>query len=66
MRDFGTDLRNPDLARVAEAMGAKGVRVEDPSEVKPALERALAEDGPFLLDVRTNPSELSHASEGPA
>ena len=59
LRDFGTDLMNPDLARVAEAMGAKGVRVEDPSEVKPALEKALAEDGPFLLDVRTNPSELS-------
>ena len=59
MRDFGTQLRNPDFAKVAEAMGARGIRVEDPSEVRPAIERALAEDGPVLVDVLTNPSELS-------
>ncbi len=57
--DFGTELKNPDFARVAEAMGATGIRVEDPSEVRPAIERALATDGPVLVDVLTNPSELS-------
>jgi len=59
LRDFGTDLKNPDFAKVAEAMGATGLRVEDPSEVRPAIERALAIDGPVLVDVITNPSELS-------
>lgn len=59
LKDFGTDLKNPDFAKVAEAMGATGLRVEDPSEVRPAIERALAIDGPVLVDVLTNPSELS-------
>ncbi len=59
LRDFGTELDNPNFARVAEAMGATGIRVEDPSEVRSALERALDVDGPVLVDVVTNPSELS-------
>jgi len=59
LRDFGTQLQNPNFANVAEAMGARGIRVEDPSEVRPALKQALAEDGPVLVDVLTNPSELS-------
>lgn len=59
LEDFGTELKNPDFAKVAEAMGATGIRVEDPSEVRPAVERALATDGPVLVDVLTNPSELS-------
>ena len=37
----------------------KGLRVQDPSEVRPAIERALATDGPVLVDVLTNPSKLS-------
>ena len=28
LRDFGTDLKNPDFARIAEAMGATGLRSE--------------------------------------
>jgi pyruvate dehydrogenase (quinone) len=59
LRDFGTALENPNLADVAEAMGGSGIRVEDPSEVRPALQRALETDGPVLVDVVTNPSELS-------
>ena len=59
LRDFGTELDNPNFARVADAMGATGIRVEDPSEVRSALERALDADGPVLVDVVTNPSELS-------
>ncbi len=59
LRDFGTELDNPNFAKVADAMGATGIRVEDPSEVRSALERALDADGPVLVDVVTNPSELS-------
>ena len=44
---------------MAEAMGVTGIRVEDPTEVRPAIERMLRHDGPVLVDVVTNPSELS-------
>jgi len=41
-------------AKVAEALGIDGERVEDPDEVKPAIERALeanSRDKPYLLEV---------------
>ena len=60
MRPYGTDLPNPDLARVAEAMGAHGIRVEDPGDVRGALETALARtDGPTVLDVVVDKFALS-------
>ena len=57
--DFGTQLENPNFAKVAEAMGARGIRVEDPGEVRSAVASALETDGPVLVDVLTNPGELS-------
>ncbi len=59
LRAFGTELDNPNFANVAHAMGGTGIRVEDPSEVRSALEHAFDTDGPVLVDVLTNPSELS-------
>lgn len=35
------------------------MRVEDPAEVRPALERVLACEGPALLDVVTDPNVLA-------
>ncbi|WP_334176197.1 ubiquinone-dependent pyruvate dehydrogenase [Pseudoxanthobacter sp.] len=55
---FGTDLHNPDFAAVAGALGILGIRVEDPADVRPALERAFAHDGPALVDVVTDRQEL--------
>lgn len=57
--DFGTDLHNPDFARIAEATGALGLRVEAPEQVDPALEKALNHNGPALIDVVVNRQELS-------
>jgi pyruvate dehydrogenase (quinone) len=57
--EFGTVLHNPDFARVAEAMGMRGLRVEDPHDVEAAVREALAHDGPVLLDVLTNPDEIA-------
>lgn len=54
-----TDLVNPNFAAMAEAMGVTGIRVEDPADVRPALERALATDGPALVDVVTAKQELA-------
>jgi len=57
---FGTDFKNPNFARVAEAMGAKGIRLEDPADVKDALAEALAyTDGPVVVDAVVDPFALS-------
>ena len=47
-----TDLAgNPDFVKVAEAFGARGLRLTDPKDVKDALKETLDTDGPVLLDV---------------
>ncbi len=55
---FGTDLKNPDFAAMVRPLGFLGIRVEDPADVRPALEKAFAHPGPALVDVVTNPTEL--------
>jgi pyruvate dehydrogenase (quinone) len=57
--EYGTVLHNPDFARVAEAMGMRGLRVESSREVEAGVREALAHDGPVLLDVLTNPDEIA-------
>ena len=48
---------NPDFVKVAEAYGAKGIRVQQADQVRPALDDALATDGPVVLDFLINPEE---------
>jgi len=55
----GTDLKNPNFAAMAEAVGIRGIRIEHPSEVEPAIADALAHDGPVLVDAVVNRAELS-------
>lgn len=57
--EFGTKLHNPDLAAVARAMGLTGIRVTDPGQIDGAVREALTATGPVLLDVLTNPEEIS-------
>jgi pyruvate dehydrogenase (quinone) len=57
--DYGTDLVNPNFAKLAESADIFGVRVEKPEELHPALSRALAHDGPALVEVLVNRQELS-------
>jgi pyruvate dehydrogenase (quinone) len=57
--EFGTRLANPDLAAVARAMGLTAFRVEKADELEDAVESVFATDGPVLLDVLTNPDEVS-------
>jgi len=56
--DSGTDLANPDFAAMANAMGVLGIKVTDPGELRAALTRAFAYDGPVLIDVKTAKQEL--------
>jgi len=55
---FATDLTNPDFAKYAEICGGEGMRVTRPDEVRPAIERALASNRPFIIDATVNPDEL--------
>jgi len=57
---FGVEFKNPNFARVAEAMGAKGIRLEEPGDVKDALAEALGyKDGPVVVDAVVDPLALS-------
>jgi pyruvate dehydrogenase (quinone) len=53
-----TGLDNPDFAKIAQAAGIAGFRVEDPAELEPALQQAFAHNGPALVDVVTDRMEL--------
>jgi len=57
--DFGTDLQNPNFAKMAEAAGIHGLRAETPDEVRPMIAEALRHDGPALVEVLVNRQELS-------
>ncbi|MBB4638115.1 thiamine pyrophosphate-requiring protein [Longimicrobium terrae] len=58
------DLSDLPYARIAEAMGLQGVRIDHPDQVDAAWEQALAANGPFVIDavvdadVPTLPPEL--------
>jgi pyruvate dehydrogenase (quinone) len=57
--DTGCDLKNPNFALMADAMGVRGIRVERPQELKGAIEAAFAHKGPVLLDVVSARQELA-------
>src|SRR5262249_16094285 len=63
---FGVELNTPNFARVAEAMGAKGIRLEEPGDVREALAEALAyKDGPVVVDAVVDPLALARPSHTP-
>src|SRR6202140_403267 len=57
--DFGTDLHNPNFAKMAEAAGVLGVTAETPEQVAPMIAQALQHDGPALVEVPVSRQELS-------
>jgi len=57
--DWQTDLRNPDFAKVAEAMGIKGIRIENPADLRSGIQQALDHPGPALVDAITDPNAVS-------
>jgi pyruvate dehydrogenase (quinone) len=56
---FGTEFKNPNFAAMAEAVGVRGIRIEDPGEVEAGIAAALAHDGPVLVDAVVNRTELA-------
>ena len=63
---FGVGFKNPNFAVVAEAMGAKGIRIEDPADVRDGLAEALAyKRGPVVVDAVVDPYALALPSHVP-
>jgi pyruvate dehydrogenase (quinone) len=50
---MGAEIVGPDInfARLAETFGVFGRRVEMPADIEPALQQALEQNGPAVLDV---------------
>ncbi len=59
MLETGVDLKNPDFAAMARAMGIHGVRAQTPDELEAGMRSVLEHKGPALLDAVTNRFELS-------
>jgi pyruvate dehydrogenase (quinone) len=57
--DYGTELCNPDFAKLAESAGVLGLKAEAPEDVGPAIEEALAHSGPALVEAVVARQELS-------
>jgi pyruvate dehydrogenase (quinone) len=58
--EYGTELENPNFAAMAEAVGIRGIRLQDAAaEVDDGMEAAFAHDGPVLIDAVVNRTELS-------
>jgi thiamine pyrophosphate-dependent acetolactate synthase large subunit-like protein len=49
--DFGVDVKKTNFAKVAVAVGIRGIRVENSGDLKSSLEDALRHKGPVLVDV---------------
>jgi len=56
-RYVASRLGGPDFVKLADAYGIPALRVQYKEEVLPAIERALAEPGPFLIDFQVKPEE---------
>jgi acetolactate synthase-1/2/3 large subunit len=59
-RVVASDLVNPDFIKLAESFGLSAARVTSPDGFRPALEKALAHGGPYLIDIEVpRDSEVS-------
>ncbi|MEE9202378.1 MAG: biosynthetic-type acetolactate synthase large subunit [Dehalococcoidia bacterium] len=56
-RYVGTQLSGPDFVQIARAYGIPGERVTERLQVRPAIERAMAHPGPYLIDFVVEPEE---------
>jgi acetolactate synthase-1/2/3 large subunit len=68
-RVVASDLVNPDFVKLAESFGVGAARVTSPEVFRPALEKALAHDGPYLIvievpkDSETTPWTFIHPAK---
>jgi acetolactate synthase-1/2/3 large subunit len=58
----GTFIGKVDYHKMVEAIGGKGFLVEDPKDIKPALEEAFASNKVCCINVMVDPTTVSPAS----
>jgi acetolactate synthase-1/2/3 large subunit len=59
-RVVASDLVNPDFVKLAESFGVGAARVTSPDQFRPALEKALADGGPYVIAIEVpTDSEVS-------
>ena len=59
-RVVASDLVNPDFVKLAESFGVAAARVTSPETFRPALEKALADGGPYVIAIEVpRDSEVS-------
>jgi pyruvate dehydrogenase (quinone) len=56
-REYECDLTPIDFAKAAEAFGIRAFRTASPDDCAAALDAALAEPGPALVEATVDPSE---------
>lgn len=54
-----TQIPQADFVKIAQSMGADGIRVESESDIQTALEKALTSNGPFVVDVIIDPTQTA-------
>jgi acetolactate synthase-1/2/3 large subunit len=59
-RVSGTALTNPDFAKFIEAFGGHGEIVEATDQLVPAVKRAMASGKPAIVEIRTNPEQVTN------
>jgi len=61
-RVSATALTNPDFAKFIESFGGHGEIVEATDQLVPAFKRAMASGKPAVIEVRTNPEQVTNRS----
>lgn len=59
-KQIAVDFNDVDFAKVSEGMGAKGMSVYHPGEIRDALEEAHKMGGPVVIDVKVDPAASHH------
>jgi pyruvate dehydrogenase (quinone) len=59
IEDFGVDMKPTNFAKMAEALGIRGIRVENGDDLKSSLAAAFRQRGPVLIDIVTDPNALA-------
>ncbi len=57
-RKIASEFINPDFVKLAEAMGAVGLRISRPEDIKPVVLQALENNRPTVIDVSIDPGEI--------
>jgi acetolactate synthase-1/2/3 large subunit len=70
-RILGSELSNPDFVKLADAFGVAGARVSSPDAFRSVLEKAIASNKPWIIDIdlernsEVNPWRFIHPARHP-